>query len=126
MMKKMRKYTLIFAMVMCLGMGITALASTATGNLVYNSNIIGSGHLEKNGYYGTSTTYSNSSNGRYAFVSVFAYNKKGTAIKGDTNIGSLTAVKSINADKAHHFRGTSAIKRSSDNRPLCSTTLYAY
>lgn len=126
MIKTLKRYTFVFAIIICMGIGINALASTVSGNIQYNGTAIGKGILENNGNYGSASTKNNSSNGRYGFVSVFGYNKSGSVISSGTDTSDFTAVKTIYANKARHYRGTHAIKKSSNNQPLKSITLYAY
>lgn len=125
-MIRMKKYLFCFAIVICMGIGIDALASPVSGKIQYNGVSIGKGILENNGNYGTASTKNSSSNGRYAFASIFGYNKNGSVISSGTNTSDFTAVKTIYANKAHHYRGIHSIKKSSNNQPLKTITLYAY
>ena len=127
-MKNKKTIFCMLALVLCMGLGVTAFAATYKSNLMYNGNKIGYGQLDhdKSKNIACGTTYSNSSDGRYAFVMTTAHNKSGTVIATKSGKGSLTAVAAVSGKNPYYYRGLHTIKRSSDSKPLVSTTLYSY
>lgn len=127
-MKNKKTIFCMLALVLCMGLGVTAFAATYKGNLMYNGNKIGYGQLDhdKNKNTACGATYSNSSNGRYAFVMTTAYNKSGKLLATKSDKGSLVAAAAIAGVDPYYYKGLHTIKRSSDSKPLASTTLYSY
>lgn len=123
-MKNKKTIFCMLALVLCMGLGVTAFATTYKGNLMYNGNKIGYGQLDHNQNTMCGATYSDSSDGRYSFVMTTAYNKSGKVLATKSNKGSLAAVAAISANNVNSCKGLHSIKRSSDSKPLASTTLY--
>lgn len=125
-MKISKKTIFAFAMVLCLGIGVTAFAATYKCNLMYNGNKVGYGELIRETTYGTAAAHTNGGIGVKGFVSIIAYNKSGKVLASGSNTASICAVKTISCKTPYKYKGTYAVLRSSDSRPLYTTYLYSY
>lgn len=127
-MKNKKRIFCMLTLLLCMGLGVAIFAATYKGNLVYNGNKIGYGQLDHNKTSNTASgaTYSDSSNGRYAFVMTNAYSKSGTLLATKSDTGSLVAAAAIAGVDPYYYKSLHTIKKSSDGSPLASTTLYSY